>query len=66
MDHSCQPNAVAVFDGTELHVRNTVAIDTSQPMKVRIYIRSYNVQICFTCTCLIGCYILLRNMIVSK
>ena len=28
MDHSCcVPNAVAVFSGTELHVRNTVAID---------------------------------------
>ncbi|KAK2167317.1 hypothetical protein NP493_1279g00016 [Ridgeia piscesae] len=36
MDHSCQPNAVAVFNGTELHVRNTVAIDTSQPIKFHI------------------------------
>ena len=34
MDHSCRPNAIAVFSGTELHVRNTVAIDTSQPVKV--------------------------------
>ena len=40
MDHSCQPNAVVVFNGTELHVRNTVAIDTSQPIKVCIYTRS--------------------------
>ena len=34
MDHSCVPNAVAVFSGTELHVRNTLAIDTRQCTKV--------------------------------
>ena len=36
MDHSCAPNAVAVFSGTELHVRNTVAIETSQRTKVGV------------------------------
>ncbi|KAI0213745.1 Histone-lysine N-methyltransferase SMYD3 [Lamellibrachia satsuma] len=50
MDHSCRPNAIAVFSGTELHVRNTVAIDTSQPIKFYISYIDHEHNIGYTTT----------------